>query len=220
MEFPSKLRVGSLLIFPSQGQSKVSDLARRTVRFGVKKDTVIPDTEIMVIPYAAQHLVKIMPGTELEDFLKLAGTLVPVPTSQIQQPDSLWPGKRIAEELLEVGVGRRIEFALSRTRTVRRSSQSASEERLKPEEHVASIEATAIRSQSGVITLVDDVVTRGSTMVACAALIQQLMPGATVQGLALARVDRDSDLSDINEMPKPKVETITRYEKSGKLWRE
>lgn len=59
------------------------------------------------------------------------------------------------------------------------------------------------------ILLVDDVVTRGSTLLGCAARLGECSPGLEVAAFAVARV-AEVDLSATQEMLTPKLEVVRR----------
>ena len=67
------------------------------------------------------------------------------------------------------------------------------------------------------ITLVDDVLTKGSTTVACANLLQERFPGATIRIFAMMRTQGFVD--DIEKIVDPSVGTIIGHA-SGRPFRD
>jgi len=59
------------------------------------------------------------------------------------------------------------------------------------------------------MVLVDDVVTRGSTLIACASLLDEALPAADISAFAAVRTM--SDLEDVPTMREPCVGMIHYY---------
>ncbi len=128
--------------------------------------------------------------------------LVPVPGSApLQRAD--WVGERLASCLREVGLAAEVWSILRRRHAVRKSAFAAAGERPTVLEHYASFaveRASSDRAPIGLcglasesrgkglqLTLVDDVITRGRTLLAAAARLHEAFPGAQVRAFALLR---------------------------------
>lgn len=128
--------------------------------------------------------------------------LVPVPGSApLQRAD--WVGQRLAWCLKEVGLAAEVWPVLRRRYAVRKSAFAPSGERPTVLEHYASFtverdlcsgasfcprsSARAPRGTGLQLTLVDDVVTRGRTLLASAGRLRDAFPGAMVRAFALLR---------------------------------
>lgn len=218
MKLLSELPVASLLVYPTQGKTSASQQACNFIRHTVKSDGFLPDGR-EAIPAAVKRLADLLPGSALEEFLADLGTLVPVPRSFPLQKDSLWPGASIAAALSSVGLGDGPEILLERVEPVSSSHLAVSGERLDPEEHVQTIRLRPGLLAGPRVTLIDDVVARGATLLACATLVKNALPGADVRAFALARVELDADLVALSDMVQPSLQQIERYA-SGKLWRK
>ncbi|NJK33156.1 MAG: hypothetical protein HC927_12545 [Deltaproteobacteria bacterium] len=129
---------------------------------------------------------------ECSDFFE-GTTLVPVPTSGVgvdKPGDDLWSGRELAERLAS-------EFeaqwcpALVRHTAVSKSSNSGSRSL---ERHLQSIRLDQLPETRTVI-LVDDHVTTGATMCACAQLLWDAVPGLVVAGYAVAYVPSPAETS-------------------------
>lgn len=208
VSFHSDFRVGSALVFPSRSTA-AGITAREFIRYRLKKDR--PG----VISKTVGRIKDISGGTELAAMLEHAGVLVPVPSHAPRTGDSdLWVSRRIAEELLHAGYGDDIRAWLKRTQPVTPSSSSSSMQgRTTVSRHFETISCA---SEGGLfrpstITLVDDLVTMGSTLIACASRVLEQFPSVAIQAFAVARADRDQVLSDSKDMLSPSVQSI-RYE--------
>ena len=128
--------------------------------------------------------------------------LVPVPGSApLQRAD--WVGERLAWCLREVGLAAEVWPILRRRHAVRKSAFAAAGERPTVLEHYVSFAveraiwdwapiglcrlASGSHGNALQLTLVDDVITRGRTLLAAAARLQGAFPGAQVRAFALLR---------------------------------
>lgn len=126
--------------------------------------------------------------------LNLAGvlgpevTLVPVPGSKpLRSQDSLWPARSLVETLVKFSLGRNWLPLLRRVKEVRKSAYAPPGMRPTPREHFDSLTMVSARPSGTAITLVDDVITKGSTMVAAMSRIEGGWPGMPIRGFALVR---------------------------------
>lgn len=127
--------------------------------------------------------------------------LVPVPGSApVQRTD--WVGERLAWCLKETGLAAEVWPVLRRRHQVRKSALAAAGERPTVLEHYASFTVDRAlcgaaliargelgqRGRAGLrLTLVDDVITRGRTMIAAACRLREAFPAAQIRAFALLR---------------------------------
>lgn len=128
--------------------------------------------------------------------------LIPVPGSAPAQHAD-WIGERLAWCLKQVGLSAEVWPILQRRYAVRKSAFSAAGERPSVLEHYASFaveravlagapirQCGVVTEQRGVpprLTLVDDVITRGRTLLAAAGRLREAFPGAEIRAFALLR---------------------------------
>jgi len=115
--------------------------------------------------------------------------LIPIPKSSLMKEGTLWVPKRIAQELEKQGLGRYVDL-LERIYPVNKSSTSLPKDRPKPEDHYNSIKVKNQLIEVGENTkfvLVDDVITRGSTLLGCANKILDVWNHADIYGFAVFR---------------------------------
>ena len=178
----SEITYGAFLAYSPRGQTRVSIDSRRIVRDGVKHDTP------HIIRKAVERLLHILKGSGLEGFFGRNVILVPVPRrAPLRVKNALWPGKRICEELVKVGLGREILPCLERKRAVPKSAYAQPGVRPDPQVHFDSMALFPAVMIPEKITLVDDFVTRGSTLLAGTSHVQHSFPDTEVNAFALVR---------------------------------
>ena len=201
LNFISNLSIGSFLIYP-KGTSVSSARAREFIRYDIKQGRAgkIKDT--------IKRLIEKFPGSPLENYFSAEDTLVPLPGHAPLIEGGFWVAEEICRTLVSLGIGKDVQPILKRNRRVPRSSSlTSATERPTPSVHYDSLHMESLLVKPGAIILVDDVVTRGSTLIACATKITQVLPSAKLKAFALARVE-DIDLNETKEMAAPLLQSI------------
>jgi hypothetical protein len=112
--------------------------------------------------------------------------LVPVPGSNATD-DLPWAALRLATALSQVGLALPVWVGLRRQYTVRKSACAPSALRPSVSQHYESFSVVPVRSPVYRIVLIDDVVTKGRTLLAAAARLRAELPFADIQAFALLR---------------------------------
>jgi len=154
----------------------------------------------------------------LELFLNREVTLVPVPRSAPLAEGALWPSRVIADILVDAGLGREVLPCIERVRAVRKSSSSPANERPSVAEHYQSLGIREQLMKPENITLVDDVLTQGRTMFACALRLHEAFPGAAIRSFAIIRTQ--GFVENIEQIVEPSTGIIRYYDASGKTFRD
>ncbi len=153
----------------------------------------------------------------LQQFLNSNVTLVPVPRSAPLAKNALWPAKVIADVLVSNGYGCEARAIIERISPLPKSSTVPGHERPLIHEHKKSLKLNADMFELDEITLVDDVITKGSTIVASADLLAEHFIGAKIRVFAMFRTLGFQ--TEIEKVVDPFVGTIIGYE-SRKSFRE
>jgi len=177
----SEVEFGTFLVYSPRGKSETSKKSRKN-RDNVKQD------KPGFLKTAVDRLKDVLSSAGLEEFLGPQVTLVPAPRSApLVGKDALWPGLRICEELVKCGLGKEILPCLSRTKKVAKSAFAAPGERAGVQEHLESMEVERLLVAPVAITVVDDFVTKGATLLAAATLVKDAFPSSAVRVFALVR---------------------------------
>jgi predicted amidophosphoribosyltransferase len=112
--------------------------------------------------------------------------LVPVPGSATSG-DAPWAASQLATALRQLGLAHRLWVGLRRRIAVRKSSTAPSGERPTVAEHYESFSVVPAMMSFSKIVLIDDVVTKGRTLLAAAARLQTELPHADIRAFALIR---------------------------------
>jgi predicted amidophosphoribosyltransferase len=125
----------------------------------------------------------------LSGILDRSSILVPCPRSSPIVEGALWPPERIALALKERGLGAEVQRLLMRTKAIRSSATAPRGERPKIQEHLETIRVVAEPSVflAKAMVIIDDVITKGATLLAAASLLKEAFPTAEIKGFALVR---------------------------------
>lgn len=206
VQFPSSPFV-SFIRYSPKGTSDLS-VRSREICYAIKRDGLI------TVPNAAgdgTELVRAIDRTVfrleslLDQFPVLLNalgretTLIPIPRSAPVKPGTLWPAERICRALHSRGLAADVIPCLNRIKAVPRSAGAGPGERATPEMHYDSFRIvtppTLIAPR--LITLVDDVVTRGSTFLGAIPHVADAFPGVPIQCFAVVRTESYRELETL-----------------------
>jgi hypothetical protein len=112
--------------------------------------------------------------------------LVPVPGSA-PGSEAPWVASQLANALRDVGLSGSVWLGLRRQFAVRKSARALSGERPTVHEHYQSFSVIRAPAVIRRIVLIDDVITKGRTLLAAAARMQGKFPHADIRAFALIR---------------------------------
>ena len=176
----SELPFGSYLVYSPKGSSEVSRKSRRV------RDAVKAGSEPTLRNIVA-HVRTNFQSSGLGAVLGPDVTLVPCPRSSPLVEGALWPGCLIAEELVRAGLGRQVLLSLERVEAVPKSAFQARGERPNALRHYETMRATADLAATSRITVVDDFLTKGATMLGAASRLHEVYPTAAIAAFAAVR---------------------------------
>jgi hypothetical protein len=186
MPFSSKLRFCSYLCYSPRGASRLSEQSR-DVCYGIKSDGFYHARRRPYVDYAVERLAADLPTYPfLADRFAPNVQLVPVPRSSPRKPGDFWPGLRLCEAIRAAGMAGGVLPIIERNTRIRRSALSA-KNRPSPQEQIDTLGLATLLNPTDTITIVDDIVTRGSTFVATDRLLREAFPGVTIHAFGMVR---------------------------------
>ena len=136
--------------------------------------------------YAVRVRQQMEPTSQLAGFILGGDVLVPVPRSA-PQVGGTWAALELARALVQVGVGSTTWPGLRRISAVRKSATAAKGLRPSVARHYESFRLQPVTFRPERVILIDDVVTRGRTLLAAAARVREALPSAQIRAFALLR---------------------------------
>jgi len=137
--------------------------------------------------YAARVRREALEAHHFAGWFDAATILVPVPGSAPQAPGTASAPEALALAMLAAGLGGRLWLGLRRASAVPKSATAAGGRRPSVASHYASFAVEQLGDAEPKLLLVDDVVTRGRTLIAAASRLQEACPQAQITAFALLR---------------------------------
>jgi hypothetical protein len=202
----SKITFASFLVYAPRGTNELSRKAIQFVR-ALKEERLIGLPPQSPSRYATRRLAEERPGVIWKELFGTPPLLVPVPRSSLPVDGGIWPAYNIATALVEQGLGATVLPCLQRVRAVPKSAFAASGSRPKPIDHYESIIGTKMVADRAELCLVDDVITKGATLLAAASRLRETYPHSSIVAFALVRTL--GFVEDIERIVEPALGTIT-----------
>jgi len=177
----SAVRFASCYVY-SPGGSGVASERSRLMRSMLKNgDAYFMDR------YADRVRQQVADGPSLAGFFCASSILVPIPGNTPRRRGPTSVSDSLAGALLSEGLGQCIWRGLRRISPVRKSATAGPGLRPTVADHYASFAIAPGSAPLRHIVLIDDVVTKGRTLLAAAARMQEAFPAAEVRAFALVR---------------------------------
>ncbi|MCH7940606.1 MAG: hypothetical protein IH842_01355 [Thaumarchaeota archaeon] len=181
----SQIKFGSFLSYSPRGSLELQSHSR-TVRSNLKNDVPLDSGKLMSITVAEQ-IKRDLDQLPFADLFQVNPILIPTPSSSLTRVDTLWVPHCIATALVGQGLGRSVETCLQRVTPLQKASTSRPENRPKPIEHYDSMVVQTTIHEHNEILLVDDIITRGSTLLGAASKLVDTFPNAHINAFAVMR---------------------------------
>jgi hypothetical protein len=207
----TELEFASLLAYCPYGNSP-SHQRSREVRTFIKTDEYVqdpnsPNQSIPMSEWVAQTMSYRRISLPFTSFFQPNTVLVPAPRSSLAKSDTLWVPQRIARELVKRGFGSNEVEYLMRMRAVAKSAFSAASDRPKVTTHFESLAVQGTMTPPEEVILIDDIITRGATLMGAANRLIDVFPNAHIRAFAAMRTISNPD--EFHEMYNPCVGLIT-----------
>lgn len=208
----NQLEFGSLLSYCPRGGDSIEIQRSRQIMRSIKNDSFVEDPPVLMSNWISSTMKQRSSGLPFNSFFRTNTVLVPLPRSSLLQPDSLWVPERIATAFVRIGFGARVFPCLSRARAVRKSATSQAGQRPTPREHFESLAVQGNLQSTEDIVIVDDIVTRGHTMIGAANRLLEAFPSARIKAFAAMRTV--SNWMDFSHIYDPQIGLIEYREDS------
>jgi hypothetical protein len=155
--------------------------------------------EHFMFKYAVRVRQQMEPASQLAGFFLADDVLVPVPRSA-PKVGGTWAAAELARALVQAGVGGATWPGLRRISAVCKSATAAKGSRPSVARHFDSfrLEPPEIRPRR--VVIIDDVITKGRTLLAAAARVREALPDTQIRAFALLRtMGTISDLANLLE---------------------
>ena len=201
----TELQFGSFLTYcPKSGGDEIENA--RNAMIYLKNDNYIQNPPILMSELIAKTMAQRRSKLPFESLFKPNTILIPCPKSSLMQRDTLWVPQRIASALISYGFGKETSQCLIRKIPVRKSATSPPQLRPTAYEHYDSMIIQESLVNPTEIVLIDDIVTRGATLIGAANRIADLYPNASIKAFAAMRTM--SNPSDFKKLIDPCIGTI------------
>jgi hypothetical protein len=191
----------SCYIYSPMGTGSICDRSR-LLRALLKEG----DARFM-IKYAMRVHQQARPAAQLGGFFRSTDILVPVPGSAPRPKGGIWVADDLARALVQAGVGLFAWPGLRRVSAVRKSATAPLGTRPSVAVHYESFFVTPSALNPASVVLIDDVITKGRTLLAAAARIRETFPSAEVRAFALLRTK--GLISEVHRLLEPCTGEIT-----------
>jgi len=182
-------------------------LKSKQVMLALKRDKVIASSpRILMSQYIANLLKKKKDTLPFSSYFDGDAILVPVPKSSLMTPYTLWVPKRIASAIVRVGLAKGVLTCLSRVESLPKAATSPAKDRPLAKDHYRTIRVQESLCQPSKIILIDDIVTRGATLLGAANCLADFFSNTPIYGFAAIRTT--SNPNEFTKIYDPCIGTI------------
>lgn len=187
----SELQFGSLLSYsPNGGTPK--DLHSQGVMTLLKTDSFLQPPPTLMSQWVAQQVRQNINSLPFANLFQPTSVLVPVPSSSLMRAGTLWVPQRLASALAGHGLGQ-VVSCLVRTQAVPKAASSPARLRPTARRHYETLEVQVRLSEPETILLIDDIITRGATLLGAANRLADAFPHARISAFAAMRTVSNPD---------------------------
>lgn len=184
----------------------------------IKNDSFVEDPPVLMSGWISSTMQRLRSELPFDSLFRTNSVLVPLPRSSLLQPNSLWVPERIATALVRRRFGTRVLPCLIRAKAVRKSAISQVDQKPTPTEHFESLAVQGNLESAEDIVLIDDIVTRGHTMIGAANRLLEAFPLSRIHAFAAMRTV--SGWTDFSHIYDPQIGLIEYREDSDDCLRK
>lgn len=184
----STLDYASYLSYTPRGTTEEAKKSQQ-IRDFIKQESIVSRGDIKNIPMSeliARRIKDEFEKLSFKDFFGDDVFLVPVPKSSLMVTGALWVPHRLVQALCKFNLGKEFN-CLTRIKSVKKAAFARPVDRPKPIEHYQTISVQKILGTPKKILLVDDVVTKGATLLGSASRLHEAFPESQIRAFAALR---------------------------------
>lgn len=181
----SELRFASHFAYSPRGASEAA-VRSREIRDLLKQNRRVAP-ELTAAELLARRVREAVDRGRYRGYFDRHAAVVPAPRSSRLLPGALWPALELAAAIVAEGLGSRVLPCLERTEAVPKAAFAASGQRPTAMDHYRTIACAPSVPPPSVILLVDDIVTKGATLLGSAARLRETFPVARMAAFAAMR---------------------------------
>ena len=202
---PSNLAFCALLSYTTHPTTEEQQHAKDT-SLALKQGKKYLNPPCSICELVAQRLFEHRDLNAFAGFFGPEVLAVPIPSSSLKQPGSLWIPHELALALKGLGLVGDVLPLVKRQSALPKAATSVPSARPKAAAHYESVVVEQRLIAPSSILLVDDVVTRGATMLGIAGRVKETYPHLAIRGFAAMRAI--SEASKFNSLFAPCKGTI------------
>ena len=187
-----RLAYASCYAFSPRGVSEIANRSR-ILRTRIK----LAERESLRL--AAERVRQFYDAGLFREFFGGDVVLVPAPASSPLAPGAVSRTALICDALLAVGLAASVSELVLRTTAIRKSAFAAPGTRPNAAEHFETLAVNRARLPETPLVVVDDVVTRGATLLAIASRLAEAFPKISVRAFALVRTESTAAIERIQD---------------------
>jgi hypothetical protein len=176
-----RVTFASCYVYSPSGSSDASERSRLLRAFLKAGDAHF------IVRYAGRVRQQVADPSPLAGFFCATNVLVPVPGSTPSVFGTVSVAEHLAMALMKEGLGHSIWTGLHRIYAVRKSATAVPGSRPTVGTHYDSFAIEPLAAPPGHVVLIDDIVTKGRTLLAAATRVREAMPNAEIRAFALVR---------------------------------
>lgn len=200
------LEGASLLSYSPRGVGEAAESARTWMK-ALKGGATWGDPPHSGPQYVADYIARNVSSLPFSSVFSTSTVVVPAPKSVLHQEGSLWVPHQIASALIESALGGRVATLLKRAIPIPKAATSIASERPTAQRHFETLVVQTDFGPVEKILIVDDVVTRGATLIGAANRLHESYPAVPIKAFAVIRTM--SDPSTFKALNDPSPWTIT-----------
>lgn len=186
----SRLEFASFLSYTPRPETELGQRSKQLM-LALKSNRVVRSASITVTQLVAQRLTEQLATLDYKGWIGGSAVAVPVPSSTLARRDSLWVPDELAKAMKAVGLVAEVLPCLVRSKALPKSATSKAMDRSTAFQHHETLAVQRPMLSPTEILLVDDVVTRGATLLGCAQRLEEAFPGVTIRAFAAMRTLSD-----------------------------